>query len=145
MYKIFLILSLVGGISLQYVYAEARYDELLKVLKTPQEEYKVQKQEYKIDSKLYKNEYEVDWTSRPQFNITAQEFKQYKSAIQVKMMVIAGTGYIADAVVLKSSGSKAIDKKVIEAVKLARLSKIPYVDQAVTYQLIHDFDIKKPL
>ncbi|MTD11781.1 hypothetical protein GIX10_10150 [Acinetobacter sp. YIM 103518] len=61
------------------------------------------------------------------------------------MTVIASTGYIADAVVLKSSGSQVIDIKVLDAVKLARLSKIPHVDKTVTYQLIHDFEIKKPL
>ena len=143
--RVFLIISLGGFISFSSVYAEDKYEQLLKVLETPQAQYKVPKDDYKIDPKLYKNEYEVDWALNPQFKITAQEFKAYKSAIKVKMTVIASTGYIADAVVLKSSGSKAIDKKVLDAVKLARLSKIPHVDKTVTYHLIHDFEIKKPL
>ena len=131
----------------QYVHAEDKdqYSKLLKILETPQPKYEIQDRDYKIDTKLYKNEYEVDWASRPQFNVSAQEFKYYKNAIQVKMSVIASTGYIGDAVVVKSSGSKIIDQKVLDAVKLARLDKIPYVDKAVTYNLIHDLEIKKPL
>ena len=143
--RVFLIISLGGFISFSSVYAEDKYEQLLKALETPQAQYEVPKDDYKIDPKLYKNEYEVDWASHPQFKITAQEFKAYKSSIKVKMTVIASTGYIADAVVLKSSGSQVIDKKVLDAVKLARLSKIPHVDKTVTYHLIHDFEIKKPL
>lgn len=143
--RMFLIISLGGLILFPYVYADDKYEQLLKALETPQVQYEIPQNDYKIDPKLYKNEYEVDWASHPQFKITAQEFKAYKSSIKVKMTVIASTGYIADAVVLKSSGSKVIDEKVLDAVKLARLSKIPHVDKTVTYNLIHDFEIKKPL
>ena len=122
-----------------------QYQQLLKTLEQPQSVYVPPVVEEKVDSSLYKNEYEVDWRSRPQFNITAQEYKSYKTPVKVKMTVIASTGYIGNAEVVKSSGSKKIDQKVVDAVKLARLDKIAHVDKNVTYTLIHDFDIKKPL
>jgi hypothetical protein len=119
--------------------------KLRELLETPLPTYEYKKEDYQIDKKLYKQDYDVGWRSRPQFNITSQEFKQYKSPVKVKMTVVASTGYIADSQIIKSSGSTQIDKKVKEALTLARLDVIPFVDKSVTYELIHEFDLRNPL
>ena len=142
----FIIFSLIFQTSFAEVESnQAKYDQLLKILETPQPNYVIKDDDYKIDPKLYKKEYDVTWRVRPKFEISPSEFKQYKSPVKVKMIVVATTGYIADIQILKSSGSNTIDRKVKEALTVARLESIPFVDKSVTYELIHEFDLKNPL
>ena len=50
--RVFLIIILGGFISFSSVYAEDKYEQLLKALETPQAQYEVPKDDYQIDPKL---------------------------------------------------------------------------------------------
>ena len=101
--------------------------------------------DYKIDPKLLNKSYEVNWSISPKFNFTATELKSAQSPVKVKMTVIASSGIIAKVEILKSTGSKLLDAKVIDALMQAKLESIPMVDRNITYTLIHELEINKPL
>ena len=61
------------------------------------------------------------------------------------MTVIASSGIIAKVEILKSTGSKLLDAKVIDALMQAKLESIAMVDRNITYNLIHELEINNPL
>ncbi|NNH39466.1 hypothetical protein HLH17_01195 [Acinetobacter sp. ANC 5380] len=61
------------------------------------------------------------------------------------MTVIASSGIIAKVEILKSTGSKLLDAKVIGAGMQAKLESIPMVDRNITYSFIHVLEINNPL
>ena len=120
------------------------YFALNQLLHTPVAAYHIDDTPYHIDPKFLKDDYVVTWSSLPQFNFSSQELTQYKKPLQVELTVIASSGLIVDAKIVKSSGSKLIDQRVLEAVKIARLERIPLVDQNLTYRLVQDFKLTNP-
>lgn len=100
---------------------------------------------YKIDPKLLNKNYQVNWLIPPKFNFAATELKAAKSPVKVKMTVIASSGIIAKVEILKSTGLKVLDAKVIDAVMQAKLESIVLVDRNITYSLIHVLEINNPL
>ena len=59
--------------------------------------------------------------------------------------MIASSGMMAKVEILKSTGSKLLDAKVIDAVMQAKLESIVLVDRNITYSLIHVLKINNPL
>lgn len=133
-----------GGYSSSFA-APQSYDALLNTLTKPPVIYVGKDEDYKIDPRLLKNEYVVDWAIRPQFNLNPDELETYKRPLSVELTVIASSGNIVKSSVVKSSGSKNIDAKVVQALKSARLEAIPFVDPNVTYVLVQNFTMKDPL
>ena len=121
------------------------YDALLTLLKKPPATYVMRDEDYKLDPKLLKDEYLVDWAIRPQFDFSPQELKNYKQTLSVEMTVIAASGTIVQSQVVKSSGSKKIDEKVVKSLRYARLESIPFMDPNVTYKLTQNFTMTSPL
>ena len=125
---------------------DQKIDALLQSLTTPQKKYVPPVLDYKIHPKLLNKNYPVNWLIPPKFNFTAIELKAAKSQLKVKMNVIAtSSGIIAKVEILKSTGSKGLDAKVIDAVMRAKLESIPMVDRNITYSLIHELEINNPL
>ncbi|TCB55729.1 energy transducer TonB [Acinetobacter terrestris] len=124
---------------------DQKIDALLQDLTTPQKNYVLSALDYKIDPKLLKKSYEVNWLIPPKFNFTATELKAAQSPVKVKMTVIASSGIIAKVEILKSTGSKVLDAKVIAALMQAKLESIARVDRNITYTLIHELEINNPL
>ncbi|NNH87546.1 energy transducer TonB [Acinetobacter terrae] len=122
-----------------------KIDALLQSLTTPQKNYLPPALDYKIDAKLLNKNYQVNWLIPPKFNFTATELKAAQSPVKVKMTVIVSSGIIAKVERLKSTGSKLLDAKVIDAVMQAKLESIPMVDRNITYSLIHALEINNPL
>lgn len=120
-------------------------DALLNTLKMQQPTYVMRDEDYQLDPRLIQKERKIDWLVQPEVDVNAAEFKHYKNAIQVEMTVIAQTGHIAAVKILKSTGSKAIDDKVLAALQKARFDSIRFVDANLTYTLVHRFEIEKPL
>lgn len=124
---------------------DQKIDVLLQSLTMPQKNYVPPVLDYKIDSKLLNKSYEVNWLIPPKFNFTTTELKAARSQVKVKITVIASSGIIAKVEILKSTGSKVLDAKVMDALMQAKLESIPMVDRNITYTLIHELEINKPL
>lgn len=129
----------------KYLQMIKKIDALLQSLTTPQKKYVPPALNYNIDPKLLNKNYQVNWLIPPKFNFTATELKAAKSPVKVKMTVIVSSGIIAKVERLKSTGSKVLDAKVIDAVMQAKLESIPIVDPNITYILIHELEINNPL
>ncbi len=119
----------------------ARLEALNQLLHSAPPQYVMDDQPYEIDPKFLQEQYQVTWASLPQFNFTSKELKQYRQPLQVELTVVASTGMIVSSKILKSSGSKLIDQRVLLAVQAARLERIALVDQNLTYKLVQDFKL----
>ena len=65
--------------------------------------------------------------------------------IGAPITVITKIRIIAKVEILKSTGSKVLDAKVMDALMQAKLESIPMVDRNITYSLIHELEINNPL
>lgn len=129
----------------KYLQMIKKIDALLQSLTTPQKNYLPPVLDYKIDPKLLNKNYQLNCLTPAKFNFTATELKAAKSPVKVKMTVIASSGTMAKVEILKSTGSKLLDAKVIDGVMQAKLESIALVDQNITYSLIHELEINNPL
>ena len=120
-------------------------DTLLNTLIQPQPEYVMHDEDYYIDPKILKSSHVVGWVVAPQVDISRQEYRGYKRPVEVAMTIIAATGKIAESKMIRSSGAKKVDQKVLQALSQALLERIPYADANATYVLTQKFDIEKPL
>lgn len=116
--------------------------DLLNILKIQTPEVKTERpvEQQKI-IKDYKNEYVVDWVAKPKFDVNASDMKTYKNPVKIRMTILGSSGLVIKSEIVKSSGSKAVDAKVVQALASAKLQPIPYADQTVIYELVHDFAI----
>lgn len=124
---------------------DPRVEELLKMLKTPVEEYQPTRVSDVIHPKTKIKTYEVSWVNAPQYVLNAQDMKGYQHPAKIELTVIAATGYIGASRIVQSSGSKSADQKIQKALQVARLDPIPLVDKNLTYTVIQSFDVKNPL
>lgn len=116
-------------------------EELLKMLKTPVAEYKVDTKPYVIDPKIANRQLEVTWFIPPYFRMNTEDYANYRHAIKVEMIVEAGSGNILQSRTLKSSGSTRADQKVHDALQKAQLQPLPFVEKTMRYTLIHEFNL----
>lgn len=118
--------------------------ELNAVLMTEQQPY-VLKADPQLEKKLLaqknNNNYQVGWIVPPKIEFKEGDYKDYKNPIRLKMTVLADDGRIIKTEVLKSSGSKMLDYKVIQALASAKLEGIPMMDRNVIYSFVHEFSI----
>jgi TonB family protein len=97
--------------------------------------------EKKLKAQQNNKNYQVGWISRPKIEFNDSDYKGYKNPIRLKLVVLANDGRIVQAEVMKSSGSKALDAKVIQALASAQLEAIPMMDRNVIYSFVHEFSI----
>ena len=144
-----LAVALLGCVStMSFAYPEdldtALEQELKALLITEQQPY-VPKADPALDKKLKAQQnnknYQVGWISRPKIEFSDSDYKGYKNPVRLKMLVLADDGRIVKAEVLKSSGSKTLDAKVIQALSSAQLEAIPMMDRNVIYSFVHEFSI----
>lgn len=119
--------------------------ELSTLLNTQQKIY-VTKPDSKLEKQLSKQaqnmEYQVSWIKQPKIEFTEGDYKGYKNPVLLKMTVLADDGRIVKTEVVKSSGSKILDQKVIQALASAQLEAIPNMERNVIYSFMHEFSIK---
>ncbi len=126
-----------------FSFAEANQTaDLLSTLKiqTPEIKTELPAEQQKI-VKDYKNNYVVDWITKPKFDVNASDMKTYKNPVKIRMTILGSSGLIIKSEIVKSSGSKDVDAKVVQALASAKLQPIPYADQTVIYELVHDFAV----
>jgi hypothetical protein len=127
-----------------WVYAEQATDQLLATLHQPQPKYVMRDEDYRLDPKMLKSSHVVGWVDPPMVQLETADFKGYRRAFDVNMTVVAATGRIAAVDVLRSSGAKAVDQKIKEALLKASLERIRYADANATYILNQKFEVEKP-
>lgn len=124
---------------------DAALEQELKALLTTQQDPYILKADPDLEKKLKAQQnnknYQVGWVSRPKIEFTDSDYKGYKNPIRLKLVVLANDGRIVKAEVVKSSGSKALDAKVIQALASAQLESIPMMDRNVIYSFVHEFSI----
>ena len=124
---------------------DAALEQELKALLTTQQDPYVPKADPELERKLKAQQnnknYQVGWVNRPKIEFSDSDYKGYKNPIKLKLIVLADDGRIVKAEVLKSSGSKALDAKVIQALASAQLESIPMMDRNVIYSFVHEFSI----
>ena len=140
------VLGCVSTISLAYPenLDQALEEELKSLLTTAQKPY-VPKVDLELEKQLkaQKNnkDYQVGWVSRPKIEFMDSDYQSYKNPLRLKLTVLADDGRIVKTEILKSSGSKALDAKVIQALASAQLESIPMMDRNVIYSFVHEFSI----
>lgn len=116
--------------------------DLMQTLKTKTPEIKevepVKQQEI---IKNYKKEYVLDWLVKPKIEVSDADMKTYKNPVKIKMTVLGSAGLVIKSDILKSSGSKSFDAKVVQALASAKIQPIQYADQTVIYELVHEFSV----
>lgn len=134
--------------SMSFAYSEnldSALEEELKSLLTTQQQPYVAKVDPDLEKKLKAQQnnknYQVGWISRPKIEFSDSDYQGYKNPIRLKLVVLANDGRIVKADVVKSSGSKALDAKVIQALASAQLESIPTMDRNVIYSFVHEFSI----
>lgn len=140
-----LLIPILCGLGLSSSWAnDAETMALISLLTTPQPEYKISDQ-VDFDARLYPKNYQIGWINSPEVDVSLRDYQGYQHPILVKMTVIAAQGKIVNIQILKSTGSKAADQKIIQALQSAKLEPIRYADANLTYVLEHEFEIQKPL
>ena len=123
---------------------EALEEELKSLLITQQTPY-VPKADPILEKKLKAQQnnknYQVGWVSRPKIEFMDSDYQAYKNPLRLKLTVLADDGRIVKTEILKSSGSKTLDAKVIQALASAQLEPIPMMDRNVIYSFVHEFSI----
>jgi hypothetical protein len=104
----------------------------------PQADPKLEKQ---LAQQAKKSNYQVSWIKRPKIEFTDGDYKGYKNPVLMRMTVLADDGRIVKSEVVRSSGSKSIDQKLIQALASAQLEGIPNMERNVIYSFIHEFSI----
>jgi TonB family protein len=144
-----LAVALLGCMStMSFAYPEdlehALEEELKSLLITEQKPY-VAKADPELEKKLKAQQnsknYQVAWVSRPKIEFSDSDYKAYKNPLRLKLLVLADDGRIVQTEILKSSGSKALDAKVVQALASAQLEPIPMMDRNVIYSFVHEFSI----
>lgn len=125
------------------LHADAQTEALIKRLQMTTPQYQVDQTPY--HPKSIQKQYSVTWKRPPIYHISAQEALLLKPDVEIEMTISAGTGEVIQAKVRQSSGSKAIDQRILDALNHAKLESIPGVDKNLTYGLVHRFQIKNPL
>lgn len=120
-------------------------EQELKLLLTTQQQPYVPRADPALEKKLKAQQnnknYQVGWVNRPKIEFSDSDYKGYKNPIKLKLVVLADDGRIVKAEVLRSSGSKALDAKVVQALASAQLESIPMMDRNVIYSFEHEFSI----
>lgn len=140
-------LSVLSTMSLANVdQLEQALEEELKALLTTKQKPYVPKADPVLDKQLKaqqnKKDYQVGWVKRPKIDFNQQDYKTYKNPVRLKLTVMANDGRIIKAEVLKSSGSKTLDAKVIQALASAQLESIAMMERNVIYSFVHEFSIQ---
>ncbi|WP_297428951.1 energy transducer TonB [uncultured Acinetobacter sp.] len=124
---------------------ELALEQDLKALLTSKQKPYVPKVDPALEKQLKaqqnKKDYQVAWISRPKIEFSDADYQGYKNPVRLKLTVLANDGRIVKAEVLKSSGSKALDTKVVQALASAQLEAIAMMDRNVIYSFVHEFSI----
>ena len=92
-----------------------------------------------FDAEQYVNRYKRGWLKAPVFNFDMSKVKN--PVVEVQLTAFPN-GKIQDVTLLSSSGSSAIDQKIIQVIKKSSLRPMPYPDETMTYSIIQKINLK---